>query len=384
MPSQTRTKTRIPILVIIVTLCCICSVTAALQPPQSMQTNPDDTYIISTTDSSIAYTQTFIDDYKNGKYPIIEFDGDYHFIPYKNQIENNPFSKYIELNTQYLLKNPESKIKTYSEETNFSATIAESYTDRDPKQTYPGDKFVASQYNKSTKITTTVYIHTTELEKSVTESQIFSTYTSNPTQNKFINGIYGPNYIFESNNPTATFGLDSRFTVNFLQSQHVKKRTLTYQKALYYTQKPNLETIIDYILNLQPETHVNLQSTDVILNLDGHEIFSNNEIIAYTTPIDPNLPLAPIGPTSTEIIKNKNWMKNYILIKKTQINNKTIGLFINAEKINTLEPEIQSRTFGWICTKPHNKYLQWYNTIWGPTYYKPTTKEPKIIQNNPK
>ena len=363
------------LLTLIITTIAICSVTAALQSPQSMQTDPDDTYIISTTDSSIAYTQTFIDDYKNGKYPIIEFDGDYHFIPYKAQIENNPFSKYIELNTQYLLKHPKSKIKTYTYPSSLlSLTIAESYTNRNPNQIYPGDKFVASQYDNSTDITTTVYIHTTELEERLISSHLYYTSISNPNHNKYINVIYGPNRIFENQKPNPIAELSNKYTVNFLQSQHVKEKTIAYQKTLYYTQKPDLETIIDYILNLQPEPHKNLEKIDIILNLDGHGIFSNDEIIAYIIPIDPNLPVVPIELTPTEIIKNKNWMKNGMLLKKTQTHDRTIGLFINAETINKLEPEIQSRTFGWISALTETQLsLKWYNTIWGPTYYKPTT-----------
>jgi len=372
MPSQTRTKTGIPILVIVVTLCCICSVTAALQSPQSNQTDPDKTYIISTADSSIAYTQTFIDDYKNGKYPIIEFDDNYHFIQYSSQIENDPFLKYIELNTQYLLKNPKSRILQRGYHIGFNDRIlAESHTDRNPNQIYPNEKLIASQYNKNKNITTTVYIHTPNIENHLMWFNFICTYISNPKTDKYINKIYGPDNIYEKTTPPTIPHLNSRFTVNFLQSQHVKEKTLTYQKTLYYTQKPDLETIIDYILTIQPETYYDLKSTDIILNLDGHGMFSNNEIIAYTKPIDPNLPVVPIELTPTEIIKNKNWMKNDMLIKKTQIDDRTIGLFINAETINKLEPEIQSRTFGWICTKP-NKYpinfQKWLNTIWGPTY----------------
>jgi len=342
-----------------------------------MQTDPDNTYIISTTDSSIAYTQTFIDDYKNGKYPIVEFDGDYHYIPYKNQIENNPFLKYIELNTQYLLKHPKSRIYQIPDGIiyGYNRILAESYTDRDPNQTYPNDKLIASQYNKNKNITTTVYIHTPTIENHVIWFYLRDTFISNPKANKYINLIYGTDYIFEKTIPPTIPIINSKFTASFLQSQHVKEKTIAYKKALYYTQKPDLETIIDYILTLQPEPdfYSYFENTDIVLNLDGHGMFSNNEIIAYTKPIDPNQPVVPIELTPTEIIKNKNWMKNGMLIKKIQRTDKTktIGLFINAETINTLEPEIQSRTFGWICTKPHTIPIEssiWFNTIWGPTY----------------
>jgi len=168
-------------------------------------------------------------------------------------------------------------------------------------------------------------------------------------------------------------------TLNFIDSQHFKEKTIQIDGYTHYISQPDLKTIIDYIFTQSP-TLLNQHRTQIYLNIKDHGFILNREVIAYSRYLkyiedeDKEFPIIDLNQTPTtlsidEIIKQKNTLPSQLLIAKTTGLDIPIGVYINLNMINQLEPELPSK-FKWISTYSNSKRL-WLNTI----YKKPVPKE---------
>jgi hypothetical protein len=168
-------------------------------------------------------------------------------------------------------------------------------------------------------------------------------------------------------------------TLNFLDSQHFKEKTTQIDGYTHYISQPDLKTILDYIFTQSP-TLLNQHRTQIYLNIEDHGFILNREVIAYSRYLkyiedeDNEFPIIDLNQAPTtlsidEIIKQKNTLPSQLLIAKTTGLDIPIGVYINLDTINQLEPELPAK-FKWISTYSNSKSL-WLNTIY---------KKPKPIE----
>ena len=238
--------------------------------------------------------------------------------------------------------------------------VATSYTDRDPLSIYPDDIIISHKTNREPYMSKpeneiTVYMHEGNLQKyshQIYHNNLINFKIHNPKYPEFkINQIFGQNQI-------------NSYSTNFLTTQHYNEKTTQKNEYTYYITKPDLYTIIDYIFTQSPQL-LNNPNSKVYLNLKSHGWFLNREPIAYSKNLQPNEIHPPHKISINEIIKHKNKLPKQLLIAKTPGTDNQIGVFIDLEIINQLEPEISSQ-FKWISTYNYNRNDGWIDTIYKP------------------
>ena len=341
---------------IVISFCIICPATASSMPID--QSNPNNNYTICSNDKSIAYTEefkkTYIPQYT------IEFN-DYYYLNQNKVQEINPkfilLDRYIRTNVQYLLENPHSKILLKPSDKTTEQCIAESYTDRDIHTYYKGDSYLQSFAHPNTNLVVSFYIKQQAFD-GLYYSIKYNDFdwvgiSNNQFPDKTINKIYGNKKL-------------EQYTPEFLISKNTLKNTIHKTGKFYYTTKPDITTIFNYIFD-ESNQLINTPESSIYLNLDNHGTFLNREKIAYSRKLDPNDNTTPETSKINTIIKKKNSLPQQLLINRTPGTYNPIGVFIDLEKINALENEIKSLDFGWISTYNY-KQAGWIDTIWGPTY----------------
>jgi hypothetical protein len=196
-------------------------------------------------------------------------------------------------------------------------------------------------------------------------------YSHQIYHNNLINfEIYNPKYPKFKINPIFGQNTINSYSTNFLTTQHYNEKTTQKDGYTYYITKPNLSTILDYIFTQSPQ----------LLNNPNSKIYLNREPIAYSKNLQPNEIRQPYTITIDNIIKYRNHiipeirLPKQLLIAKTPGTDNQIGVFIDLETLNQLEPEISTHDFKWISTYNYNKDdSHWFTTSngWIDTIYEP-------------
>jgi hypothetical protein len=168
-----------------------------------------------------------------------------------------------------------------------------------------------------------------------------------------------------------------KVTPEFANSQHYQNYIIKNQNNLYYKTPPTRETIIDYIFTQSPRL-IKSPNSKVYLNLKDHGWFLNREIIAHSRKLTSNEITKYHYPTKftaqDTITRNLHSLPdNDILIGKTPGTDNQIGVFIDLETHNQLEPELENK-FKWISTYNYNRDdSYWYTPSngWIDTIYEP-------------
>lgn len=357
--------------ILTLTLCCLCSITTATQLLPQDPTNPHNNYTILSPNPYNAYTEHFLQRHPNNKDPSIEFGGHFYFNdPLDLRVNEKTLFhiyRYIAANNEYLAQNPNSKITIKMDDCN-PIDVATSYTDRDPLSIYPDDIRISPNPNRDPRKPKpeneiTVYMHEGNLQKysyQIHHNDLINFEISNPKYPKVrINPIFGQNQI-------------NSYSTYFLTTQHYIEKTTQKDEYTYYITKPNLSTILDYIVTQSPQL-LNKPNSKIYLNLKDQGLFLNRELIAYSKKLQSNEIKPPYQNPIDTIITYKNDLPKKLLIAKTPGTDNQIGVFIDLETLNQLEPDISSY-FKWIstynCNRDGSRFCESF-TGWSDTIYEP-------------
>ena len=378
------------ILLLLITLACICPIVNATQTLPQDPNNPYNNYTICSTDPYIAYTELFLQSHPNNIYPTIEFGGLFYLndklnLTIDNSERNRYFSplyRYVGAQRDNLIENPNSKIILKLENCE-PIEIATSYTDRDKFSNYPGDRILAANTHRGPNEPKpddeiTVYLHMGNLQK-----YYYQIHHNNLKWFKIENPKY-PDY---SINPIFGQETLTKYSTQFILSQHYNQYITKKQDTLYYKNTPNITTIIDYIFTQTPQL-INNPYSKIYLNIRDNGYLLNREVITYSKELTPDEIIQYQDtisfPTQKSIATNLHSLPNKdILIEKTPENNKQIGVFINTKNLKKLEPKLESQ-FYWISTYNINKDdSYWFSTSngWLDTIYE--IKQPYMPEPYP-
>jgi hypothetical protein len=365
------------ILLLLITLACICPIVNATQSLPQDPNNPYNNYTICSTDPYIAYTELFLISHPNNIDPTTEFKGKFYLNDKLNLTKKsdytNPLYQYIAARKDYLAENPNSKItvklKGYKE-----IEVATSYTNRDKYSIYPDELFLATNTHRDQNEPKpdneiTVYAHLGTIQEyshTIQHNDLLWFGVTNPKY---------PNFIID---PLFGEGKIPAYSTQFINSPHYTEKTIQIDGYTYYKTNPDLETILDYIFT-QPPQLINNPNSQIYLNIKDNGRFLNREVIAYSRKLTPDEinwyynthQLYTQNEIATKLHCSNAHLPDEILIAKTPGTDNQLGVFIKTETLKRLELGLTSN-FKWISTYNENKNSgYWFGNGWLDTIYEP-------------
>jgi hypothetical protein len=375
MPHKNRLTTpTLMLLLIALTLTCICPIVNASPTIPPNPTDPNNNQTIYPTNKNM-YSPQFLDS-QHFKEKTTQIDGYTHYI---SQPDLKTILDYIFTQSPTLLNSSKSEIylnikdhgSILNREVIAYAEYIEPEQPQEPttlsideiikqKNTLPSQLLIAKTSRDDTPFG--VYINLDTINQ--LEPELPAKFKWISTYSKFKKIWLDTIYKQPEPKPEPEPPMN-KTSPQFLNSKHFKEKTTQIDGYTYYISQPDLKTILDYIFTQSP-TLLNSYRSKIYINDPGFAL--NQETIAYTDDIKQKQPQTPTTLSIDEIIKQKNTLPSQLLIAKTSKDNTSFGVYINLDILKKDELKFISK-FKWISTyiipNKNNLHRQgWIDTVY--------------------